>query len=347
MGGRALKTTETRRYEKQEFFDLWPILKDKVEKAFNTEAELVISYHDKDSFGDMDIIVLNDGNMPTPEEIKRILTEDFGASEIHQNSTIYSFDFNELQIDLIFTPTSNWETSQVFFAYNDLGNLMGKIFHKLCLSYGFEGLRYIYRMDGGERILGSFIVSKDSQKIFEFIGLDWAHFQKGFFNVQEIFEYIESSPYFVPESFYYENLDQKNRKRNKKRANYALFIEYINKKYKKDESKLQVGKYKHGKDKDQYKQIIHDYFPEVDFNKRLKEFEEKAAYKQVIASKYNGRIIMELIPGLSGKELGKFIGDHAEFVGKAGYMSLDEIVYNAEQEDINEMILEFHKDWGK
>jgi hypothetical protein len=131
MGGNALKSIETRRYEMDEFYALWPILREKVQKHFKTEAELVISYHDKDSFGDMDIIVLNDRNMPTPEEIKRILTEDFGASEIHQNSTIYSFDFNELQIDLIFTPTSNWETSQVFFAYNDLGNLMGKIFHKM------------------------------------------------------------------------------------------------------------------------------------------------------------------------------------------------------------------------
>ena len=120
MGGNALKSTYTRRYSNDEFVQLYWELKPKLEKAFDTDVDLVISYADKEDHGDMDILVLNDGNMPKPEVIKKILTEQFGANEIHRNSTIYSFDYKELQIDLLFTPTRNWETSKVFFAYNDL-----------------------------------------------------------------------------------------------------------------------------------------------------------------------------------------------------------------------------------
>lgn len=347
MGGNALKSTFTRRYEKKEFFVLWEELKEKLKSAFDTDVELVVSLNNKEDFGDMDILVLNYGQIPRPEEIKKILEDEFNANEVFRNSTIYSFDYKELQVDLIFTPTRNWETSQIFFAYNDLGNLMGKIFHKLGLSYGFEGLKYIYRINDS-RILEEFVVSKDMPKIFSFIGLSWERFQEGFDEVEDIFEYVISSPYFEPSSFYLENLDQKNRKRNKKRKNYALFVQYIEEKFGKDD-KDRSKRYHYDPDKEKYWPMIHEHFKDdIDFLGKLEKLNKKEEYRLNVAAKYNGRIIMELIPELSGAELGRFIKDHRIYIPTEVYCSLDDVVYMNTAEDVKEMILKFYKNvWTK
>jgi hypothetical protein len=40
---------------------------------------------------------------------------------------VISFEHKELQIDLIFTKESQWESSKLFFKFGDLGNLIGKM----------------------------------------------------------------------------------------------------------------------------------------------------------------------------------------------------------------------------
>jgi len=344
MGGNALKSTYTRRYSNDEFIELYRELKPKLEKAFDTDVDLVISYGSKEDHGDMDILVLNDGQIPKPDGVKKILTDDFGANEIHRNSTIYSFDYKELQIDLLFTPRSNWETSKVFFAYNDLGNLMGKIYHKLGLSYGFEGLRYIYRI-GDHRKLGEFVICKDSRKIFEFIGLSYDRFLDGFDTVEEIFEYVISSPYFQPAAFYYENLDARNRKRNKKRANYALFIDYVNKKFSHDDKSFK-HKYLYDPDKEKYWQMIHDYFiDEFDFLGTLEKMQEKEQKKILIASKFNGDIVMKKYPDLQGKDLGIFIKSFKlYFEGKSG-LAFDDFIIRYDNDEIDVLIEVFYDNY--
>ena len=344
MGGKALTQVYTRRYSREEFYLLYDELKPKLQKAFNTQTALVISYKTKSSFGDMDILLLNSGNTPTPDEINKILIEEFGASQIARNSTIYSFDYKQLQIDLIFTPTSNWETSKTFFSYNDLGNLLGKIYHKLGLSFGFSGLRFIYRTNE-DRILEEFIITKDFKKILEFIGLSYERYLEGFDTMIDIYDYIISSKYFEPTSFYLENLDQKNRKRNAKRANYAAFIEYIEELFGKDD-KDRSKKYRYDKHKSKYYPIIHEYFKdEIDFLDTLKRLDIKEERRKIIVSKYNGNIIMQYIPELSGYTLGHFIKDHDLYIKINHNTTLKDLIFTMEHRQIKELILTYYETW--
>jgi hypothetical protein len=46
---------------------------------------------------------------------------------------------------------------------------------------------------------------------------------------EEIFKFIMESPRFKISDFYYENLNAKNRKRNKKRDSYGAFLKYVEK----------------------------------------------------------------------------------------------------------------------
>jgi len=315
MGGLALKHVKgIRRYERQEFFSLVEELLPRVARILNTETHLVKSYHKKESFGDMDILVLNTGNLGN---VREKIQAEFSPQDMHFNGNVYSFDYQDLQIDLILTPLSNWETSQIFFAYNDLGNLMGKIFHKFSLKYGYDGVKYIYRLDN-EKKLGDITITKNMPRAFEFLGLSYEKFEQGFDTVEDIFDYVIGSPYFQKEAFYFENLNAINKKRNKRRANYKLFIEYVNR------TGPYMGRpplpdkdFKFEKDKTEYWRCIDTFFPESNFLAEMSRLQQLETRKLLIHSKFNGHLIMKRYPRLSGKELGNIItlykNRHADF----------------------------------
>jgi hypothetical protein len=48
-------------------------------------------------------------------DLKKWIIEEFGATEVICNSSVYSFDYKELQVDFILTPPKYWETSQVYY----------------------------------------------------------------------------------------------------------------------------------------------------------------------------------------------------------------------------------------
>jgi hypothetical protein len=326
MGGLATQAAGTRRYQKEEFYKLAAELLPKIEKAFNTKAVLTLSYRNKESFGDMDILVLNDGN-PKMTNAKEIIQETFNPQMIIANTGVYSFDHQDLQIDLIFTPTRNWETSQIFFAYNDLGNLMGKIFHRFGLKYGFDGIKYIYRINN-DRVLDKITVTKNMPKAFEFLGLSWERFQEGFNDLEEIFDYIIASPYFNPESFKLENLNAINRRRNNRRKVYNQFVEYV---------KDMEPKFEFQKNKDEYLQMIHDFFPEANLLEKIEELKKEEIRKKANHAKFNGNLIMQKFPNLQGASLGKII---AEFQKHIGDITFEDYLYSNTTENI---MLDFTK----
>jgi hypothetical protein len=296
MGGLALQHTGTRRYAKDEFYSLAAKLLPQIEQAFETKAVLVLSYRNKESFGDMDILVLNDrSNMVKNAE--SIIREKFNPKDVVKNSSVISFDHQELQIDLIFTPVSNWETSQVFFAYNDLGNLMGKIFHRFGLKYGFDGLKYVYRIDN-DRVLDEIVISKNMPLVFSFLGLSWERFEQGFDNLEDIFDYVISSPYFNPESFKLENLNAINRRRNNRRKVYNQFVDYV---------KDMEPKYDFYDNRDSYIPQIALFFPEANLLQRIADLHKLEQRKKANHAKFNGSLIMERFPELSGPNLGKVL----------------------------------------
>lgn len=297
MGGKALKTTFTRRYQKSEFDSLAKILLPKIQDAFRTKANLIKSYNNKESFGDMDILLMSinkdKDNQQRLGKIKEIIQENFHPNEIKHNGSCWSFDYQELQIDLIITSYSNWEIANIFYSYNDLGNLMGKMFHKFNLKYGFDGLKYIHRKN--DQRLSTISISKNPRKIFDFLCLDYDRFLQGFDEIEDIFEYITSSRFFNPESFKFENLNSINKRRNKRRENYNKFIEYC---------KNFTSGFEYNKNKHSYLPIIDAFFPEANLLKNIQKAEEIYNENLLIKTAYNGNIIMNMIPELYGKKLG-------------------------------------------
>lgn len=268
-------------------------MKPRIEQLFNTKVDFISYYRNKETHGDLDILILNDGNLGN---IRDKIAKEFETDFIYSNGNVYSFPFENYQIDIIPTPTKFWETSKTFFDYDPTGNLMGKIAHKFGLKYGFCGLVYPFRNFSG-RISADIIISKDSRKIFNFLDFDYDRYLKGFDTLDEIFNYIISSKYFNVENFKIENLRHIDRKRNAKRSTYQKFLTFIN------ENNIKSN-FEFDKDKSIYLTKINNCFPEINFLTKLKELKLKDEENKLIAEKFNGNLIMEKFSSLKGKELG-------------------------------------------
>ena len=294
MGGNAIKMSE--RIPKEKFFEYASIIKPLIEKAFDTKVHMVTSFKNKEDFGDLDLLVLENHNF---DNRVKIVEDLFSPEETDKNSHIYSFNYENLQVDLIFTPEENWETSKIFFQHGDLGNLMGKIInnyghlanHDIHLKYGYDGLKVKFLYKGNSK---NVFITKDNKKVFEFLGLDFTKWEEGFNDKYEMFDYVVKAYYFDYNAFQWDNLNHINKKRNARRPNYIEFLEYI-------ENHRNYVEY--APVSSIYLSRLKEFF-NVDIQSEFDKFKSDININKEVSEKFNGKLVMEVMPYLKGKELG-------------------------------------------
>lgn len=295
MGGNALNFETERKTTEQFnkiFSEIEPILIELGISYFLTKC-----YRNKETHGDMDILIKNE-NL-NKDGLLKIIIDKFNPQSIAPNDKTISFDYDNFQIDFILISKEDWEISKVFFSNDPVGNIIGKTAHKFGLKSGFSGLVFPFRGEN-ELLYDNIIISKEANKIFEFLGYDYQKFQSGFDNLEEIFDFIISSKYFNSDIFQYENLNRIDRKRNRRRKTYNQFLSYI--------SEKNINKnYQFYKNKEDYIKEINDFFPEANLIGRIGELKEKDRINNIIKEKFNGKLIMSIFPELKGKELGYYI----------------------------------------
>ena len=132
MGGRALKNTYTRRYNREEFDLVSEELINIIEQNFD-RACIPLFYNNKSSFGDIDIIVdikCVDGELFDGKYIRKFIENRFSPNEIFNNSNTWSFDYKEVQVDLICVVPEDFDSNYHYLGWNDLGNLIGRLAHR-------------------------------------------------------------------------------------------------------------------------------------------------------------------------------------------------------------------------
>ncbi len=223
MGGNALKNCTTRRYLKSEYFileaEVLGILRSLLP---NRKIKPILAYGSKDSFGDMDILLESDH---LHLSLETMIQNHFQSKEIYKNSNVYSFEYQAFQIDLICMSSLHFDTAYAYYAYNDLGNLLGRIAHKMGFSLGHEGLKIYYKEDNYQ--FAELIVSQDFEKILRFLGYDPSCYFKGFQTLEEIFSFVSTSPYFNADIFLLENRNHISRTRDRKRKSYQGFLQWL------------------------------------------------------------------------------------------------------------------------
>lgn len=313
MGGRALQkyNVVTERKTTKEFEKIGKIIQDQIQRGLNVNTTIVKCYHTKKDHGDLDLLIKIDHEFYNRGvNLKKYISDTFKPNAIHTNGSVISFDYDNFQIDIIPIKESNWKIAQVYYSYDPLGNVMGKTFHKLNLSYGWDGLKYKYRNFNG-RNSHDITISKNPRQIFEFGGYDYDRYLKGFDTIEEIFDFIINGKYFNGEMFKMENLKHIDKKRNRKRKSYHEFLKYVEERNKTNP----IFYYQFDKNKKNYLPIINEYFPESNFLYKLKVLDELNEINKKINNKFNGKLIMEWIPELRGKELGNAITNFKKILG--------------------------------
>lgn len=188
MGGQALKNTTIRCYTKPEYIQLCGEVLDILKQDFPTHKIAAIqAYRTKQSFGDLDILFETN---QTPLDLLAYIKQTFKPNEYYKNGNVISFDYKQFQIDLIGTPSDDFDISYHYFAWNDLGNIVGRLYHKMGFKYGHNGLSLIFKNENYQ--YAELCFSKNIEQILAFADLDSQRFLQGFDTLEDIFSFAAS-----------------------------------------------------------------------------------------------------------------------------------------------------------
>lgn len=286
---------------------------------------LVKSYASKADHGDIDLVALG----PIDQIVARV-NEALAPESCYANGPYYSIDYKGVQVDFISAPTVPKLKAMVdYLAWNDLGNLVGRVARSLGFKYGHKGLLYVLRLS--DHRTDELLVSDDTDKVFEFLGYDPAVWRAGFETRDDVFAFAASTPYFNVLYFSLEHQSHQDRVRNKKRKMYQGFLEYINEHGLPTLPKLT--------DAERY---IHLRRAAEFFNTPIITAvqERRAGYEAHAALKdrFNGDLVREWT-GLSGKELGAFMSSF-KLVKPSPF---DEYLASRTPDDIKQDVLDHRK----
>lgn len=307
-------------------------------KFYDIEYKIPLYYRDKKDFGDLDILIKK--TVPT-EHLLKIFS---GCEYFNNGDSVISFNWKNFQIDFIKIDPEDFEIAFHYFSYNDLGNLIGQLAKFNHLKFGFDGLIYVHYENRQKK--GTITISKDIDKILEFLDLDPKQYHKGFDTIEEVFDYVVKSKYFNPyvsdlEPYAYNDagvalyrINKMNRERNTKRKTYQSWLEYV-KKFKTGE---QNYKFKEDSNVAEVYDRIDKFFPEVNFKEKLNTLKKSEEDRLAIKNKFNGNIIKNLCPDLKKEDFQFFIDSF-----KASKKNFNEYTINTSQDEINKDIINFYK----
>jgi len=320
MGGNALKNTHTVRKITSEYKVITREIFNKIYEHTTFEPYLVKCYRNKETHGDADILIKTNENN-NAENILKFIKDTFHPNEYLKNGNVISFNYEDFQIDFILIAEEMWGISKDFFDFDSSGNIMGKTFHKFGLSYGWNGLFYKFRNFNG-RLSQNILISNNSRKIFEFADYDYDRYLQGFETLEDIMRFTINTKYFDAQIFQMSNLKSIDKKRNRKRKSYHIFLKYL------EDNNIDV-RYDFHSDKELYLPMIDNAFPEADLIGKLYDFKIKDRESKILSQKFNGDIVMSWLPDLVGKELGhaitnfkksfEFEDDYREFILNASF----------------------------
>jgi hypothetical protein len=292
LGGKALQNLGVVRLNKFEYRELTADIKARIYPLIDANLELIKSYEAKETFGDADFLISQNY---LPSRWIEVLKAEFNSRGSVSNGNVVSMEINNFQVDFICTPREEMEWASTYFAYNDLGNLMGRIAHKMGFKYRHTGLVKVFRDE--DRIIAEVPVRASPEDVFDFLGYDFKKWQQGFHFLEDIFEFTANNQYFDPDIYLLNNRNHVSRVRDAKRATYTGFLEWC---------KGKKGTYDW---KFFPKEISHKIFLNKAFE-RWPGFASRYALEvathdnvKVEREFFNGRLVMEWT-GFTGQDLG-------------------------------------------
>lgn len=277
-------------------------------------AKVAPSVRSKETHGDLDIII---GHLTDPhihvvwkeeQDFGKYLEKEFSYKP-HKNSNVYSFPYQGFQVDVTFHPMVEYGMAVDYSSWGDLGNIMGRVFHKMGLHFGHSGLSFWIRQglfdnnlqwSDSDHIYEKVVLTRDMQEICAIGGFDYNRWKQGFDTEQDAFDFVVDSKYFDPDLFKLENLNHTNRTRNRKRGMYMRFMEYVA-----DSDK--VGE--PFRSKHEYSLMMQCKYSQL--QRAIAEFRLLYEVDKVIKEKVNGKLVMEWcnLSESDGQMVGKIMSE--------------------------------------
>ena len=256
-------------------------------------------YADKPDFGDLDALVSTAAiaELGGFERFVERLREDLGVDQTKQTGHVYSTVLRDFQVDYFLRPPELLEASYSYLSFNDIGNLIGKIYRRLGFKYGEDGLSYVFRRADQESYKREFLVSRDWPRILDLIGLDVAAWEAGFAGLEEMFSWVVASPYFSVAP--YERLSKSTERRANARRTIARFLDWL-------ERSAIDKRYAYAEERDAYVGWAAAAFPEAELEAALAHERQLEAEDAGLREKYSGGLVRAWT-GLEGKQLGGFL----------------------------------------
>ncbi|MDF8365101.1 MULTISPECIES: hypothetical protein [Achromobacter] len=307
MGGNALSVPTIRLSATQ-----YGELAEAISIRFPARAAVIPSYRDKADFGDMDVLVAGGPGYDPATWAAALAGDDLAPKEFVRNGDVTSFGLKQpggvFQVDLIKVPPESFDFAYRYFAMNDLGNLLGRVAHKAGFKLGHLGLLYTLREgQHGEHVIAELPVTRDWGEALSMLGYDAAAYERGlageFRYLEDIFQYVITSPFFHPDIYQLENRNNVSRTRDRKRPTYNAFLKWLD-----DDGRVTPSFSWSAKTeiRAQFLQEAKRLFPA--FDAALIAARQRHERDQSVRQKVNGRFIQELT-GLEGKALGQLIAN--------------------------------------
>ncbi|AZZ91877.1 hypothetical protein EUZ85_14525 [Hahella sp. KA22] len=298
-------------------------------------AEIVTAYRKKETYGDIDIVV--------SESVKRDLGNTFIAELLGNvlgdgqplpfiaNGGVASFGApleqgGVFQVDLLYTPACQFDFALSYFSWNDAGNLIGRVAHKMGMKFGHNGLWLPFR--DGDYLFTEVLVTRDFDKAVRFLGFDIARWKQGFDDLTQLYQFISASKYFDKNIYLLENRSHNARVRDAKRPTYTGFLNWLREAYTGEDFKDWPAS------KTAWLPQIFAEFPEAEA--AWGDAEADLARQREIKRKFNGELVSGL-SGLTGTELGALMQQiRHSFEDKKAF---DSFILSASESEVEALVV--------
>lgn len=335
MGGNLLKTWNLpdKRIPNDQYVELARMLGKKFQTdtgCMRIATAIAPSIRNKTEHGDLDInvAVIDSETTWLGLSFSDYILKEFGYKP-HRNANTHSFPVDGFQVDVTFVPPVELDMTQHYSSWGDLGNIMGRVFHKMGLHYGHTGLSFWIRQgmfdhniqwSDSDHVCEKVVLTQDMDDILDLGGFSRQWFD-GFDTEEQAFEFVISSKYFDPALFALENLNHTNRTRNRKRGMYMRFIEYL--------AAQEVVARQPFRSKEEYSLLMQMHYPHL--QKAIDKHRFDYQVKNVIKQKVNGTLVMEWL----NTDDGVLVGNVMNFVRR---MTATELMLMS-SEDIKNCVL--------
>ncbi len=285
-------------------------------------------YHDgKADFGDMDVIVATAADWG---ERRQRWAAELGITRIKIVGHVFSTVYRELQTDFFAVPAARLDSMHAFMSFNDVGNIIGRLCRRFNLTWGEDGLSYVHRRASSDSYRADLPITQDLARVCAFLGLDHAHWQRGFADLDALFTWVTASPYFSVAP-YLDAVGGEMKSKSKLRPTIVRFIAWLGERGL--DQRPAFG------DRTSYVAQIAAAFPEADLPGQLAAEHVAEAHAIALRGKWSGKRVMQLRPELAGAALGEFIQAFRAELG--GAEAFEQLVLGASDDEIAARIVAF------